>query len=67
MKRKGSHSPRTKGKNTTPSSVTDDFIDSLLGCCKGRDSLVAHRELEHKRDERALDQKRKVRGGKVSC
>jgi AbrB family looped-hinge helix DNA binding protein len=28
--------------------ITEEFIDSLRGCCKGKDSLVAAREREHR-------------------
>jgi len=28
--------------------VTDEFIRSLVGCCKGEDSLVEAREREHR-------------------
>jgi hypothetical protein len=43
------------------------LINALRGSCKGKTSLVAARELEHKRDERASSQKRKVRSGKTNC
>jgi len=32
----------------TPSSITDDFIRSLRGCSKGKESLVEAREREHR-------------------
>src|SRR6202140_4366270 len=32
----------------TPPPVSDEFISSLRGCCKGEDSLVAAREREHR-------------------
>jgi len=28
--------------------ITEEYIDSLVGCCKGDDSLVAAREREHR-------------------
>ncbi len=28
--------------------ITEDFIRSLRGCCKGKDSLVEAREREHR-------------------
>lgn len=28
--------------------ITEEFIDSLVGCCKGEDSLVEAREREHR-------------------
>jgi AbrB family looped-hinge helix DNA binding protein len=28
--------------------ITEEFIDSLIGCCKGEDSLVEAREREHR-------------------
>ena len=30
--------------------ITLEFIRSLRGCCKGKDSLVAAREREHRKD-----------------
>jgi AbrB family looped-hinge helix DNA binding protein len=27
--------------------ITEEFLDSLVGCCKGSDSLVEAREREH--------------------
>jgi hypothetical protein len=47
-------SPKAKdkraGKTALPQPVTDDFIASLRGCCKGEDSLVdaLHRERQEK-------------------
>jgi AbrB family looped-hinge helix DNA binding protein len=32
--------------------ITSDFIDSLVGCCKGEDSLVEFREREHRIEKR---------------
>jgi AbrB family looped-hinge helix DNA binding protein len=31
--------------------ITEAFIDSLMGCCKGGESLVAIRQREHRNDE----------------
>ncbi|MGH9514604.1 MAG: AbrB/MazE/SpoVT family DNA-binding domain-containing protein [Terriglobales bacterium] len=31
--------------------ITETFIDSLMGCCKGGESLVAIREREHRNDK----------------
>ncbi len=41
--------------------INDEFIRSLRGCCKGRDSLAEAREREHKREDRAKDQKLRAR------
>lgn len=32
--------------------ITADYIDSLLGCCKGKDSLVEARERDHRIEKR---------------
>jgi AbrB family looped-hinge helix DNA binding protein len=32
--------------------ITDEFIRSLVGCCKGGDSLVEAREREHRIEKR---------------
>ncbi len=55
MRRKHSasaRSPRKKDKQTgrarLPTPVTEDLIETLLGCCKGEDSLVDAREREHR-------------------
>ncbi len=32
--------------------ITREFIDSLLGCCKGKDSLVEARERDHRIEKR---------------
>ena len=34
-----------------PQPITDEFIHSLRGCCKGEDSLVEAREREHRIEE----------------
>jgi AbrB family looped-hinge helix DNA binding protein len=31
--------------------ITDEYIASLVGCCKGEDSLVEAREREHSQEE----------------
>jgi len=31
--------------------ITEEFIDSLVGCCKGEDSLVEAREREHRMEK----------------
>lgn len=31
--------------------ITEAFIDSLMGCCKGGESLLAIREREHRNDK----------------
>jgi len=31
--------------------ITEAFIDSLVGCCKGEDSLVEAREREHRMEK----------------
>jgi AbrB family looped-hinge helix DNA binding protein len=31
--------------------ITEAFIDSLMGCCEGGESLVAIREREHRDDK----------------
>jgi hypothetical protein len=61
------------GKRQAESSArkpSDHLLDTLSGCaliealrgsCKGKTSLVAARELDHKRDERAKSQKLGVR------
>jgi hypothetical protein len=41
--------------------VSEEYIHSLLGCCKGEGSLVEAREREHRRDERAKSQKLRAR------
>jgi AbrB family looped-hinge helix DNA binding protein len=30
--------------------ITEEFIDSLMGCCKGEPSLVEFREREHRKE-----------------
>jgi len=40
--------------------INDEFVRSLVGRCKGKPSLVAARELDHRRDERRKS--RKLRG-----
>jgi len=42
------------------------LINALRGSCKGKTSLAAAREREHKWDERAWGQKRKVRAGETN-
>jgi len=37
--------------------INDEFIRSLRGCCKGKDSIAAAREREHKREDRIRGQK----------
>jgi AbrB family looped-hinge helix DNA binding protein len=32
--------------------ITADYIDGLLGCCKGEGSLVAARERDHRTEKR---------------
>jgi AbrB family looped-hinge helix DNA binding protein len=32
--------------------ITADYIDSLIGCCKGKDSLVEARERDHRIEKR---------------
>jgi len=32
--------------------ITADYIDSLVGCCKGKDSLVEARERDHRIEKR---------------
>ncbi|HMD18057.1 MAG TPA: AbrB/MazE/SpoVT family DNA-binding domain-containing protein [Terriglobales bacterium] len=32
--------------------ITAGYIDSLVGCCKGKDSLVEAREREHRIEKR---------------
>jgi hypothetical protein len=34
--------------------ITDDFIRSLRGCCKGEGSLVEAREREHKIEKQRI-------------
>ena len=31
--------------------ITEEFIDSLMGCCKGEPSLVEFREREHRKEK----------------
>ena len=31
--------------------ITEEFIDSLMGCCKGETSLVEFREREHRNEK----------------
>ena len=50
MKRKHLYKPKTKAKNATLPSVTEEFIHSLRGCCKGEESLVEAREREHREE-----------------
>jgi hypothetical protein len=40
-----------EGKNEGLQPVTDEFIRSLVGCCKGEDSLVDAREREHRMEK----------------
>jgi hypothetical protein len=37
--------------------VSQEYIHSLVGCCKGEDSLVEAREREHSQDDQAKNQK----------
>jgi len=37
--------------------INDEFIRSLRGCCKGKDSIAAAREREHEREDRIRGQK----------
>jgi AbrB family looped-hinge helix DNA binding protein len=42
--------------------INDEFIRRLRGSCIGKESLVAARERDHKRDERAKSKKLKAMG-----
>jgi hypothetical protein len=49
--------PKTKEKRAGKATllrppVTEEFIESLRGCCKGKTSLVAAREREHRIERR---------------
>jgi hypothetical protein len=51
----------TKGKTLSDESkneelqpVSDEFIRSLRGCCKGEDSLVEAREREHRIEKQRM-------------
>jgi AbrB family looped-hinge helix DNA binding protein len=41
--------------------INDEFIRSLRGCGKGKDSIAKAREREHKREDRARDRKLQAR------
>ena len=43
---------RTEKDQIILQPITADFIDSLVGCCKGEDSLVEFREREHRIEKR---------------
>ncbi len=45
---------RSEDNNQAPQPVTDEFIRSLRGCCKGETSLVEAREREHRIEERRI-------------
>jgi len=47
--------------------VCEEYIHSLLGCCKGEDSLVEAREREHRQDERAKNQKLQARSRELEA
>ncbi len=46
--------------------VSEEYIHSLVGCCKGEGSLVEAREREHKLDDQAKDQKLWARSREVT-
>jgi hypothetical protein len=53
MKRSKPARSQTKkiGKDENPlPPVTEDYISSLRGCCRGEDSLVQAREREHREE-----------------
>jgi hypothetical protein len=41
-----------ESSNSAAEPVTDEFIRSLVGCCKGEDSLVEAREIDHRIEKR---------------
>ncbi len=41
-----------EAKNEGSQPVTEEFIRSLVGCCKGEDSLVEARERDHRIEKR---------------
>jgi AbrB family looped-hinge helix DNA binding protein len=43
---------RTEENQLILQPITDEFIRSLVGCCKGEDSLVEAREREHRIEKR---------------
>jgi AbrB family looped-hinge helix DNA binding protein len=39
---------RSENSQLVLQPITEEFVDSLMGCCKGEDSLVEAREREHR-------------------
>jgi len=44
----------SESSTSVPQPVSDEFIRSLRGCCKGEDSLVEAREREHRIEKNRL-------------
>ena len=70
MKQRGTDTrpPRPRLDDVLPSTrVSEEYIHSLVGCCKGEDSLVDAREREHRQDDLAKDRKLNARSRELKA
>ena len=68
QRRTDTRPPRPRLDDLLPNTrVCEEYIHSLVGCCKGEDSLVDAREREHRQDDRAKDRKLNARSRELKA